>query len=268
MSIQFKYMQTIVVAALAITACSGNSDKAVSRPDNTTIAHESRNISALEFNADSAYSYVGRQVAMGPRIPGSDAHKECEQFISRFMLESGADTVSTQRGTMLAADCPLRHQAVGRCRYRQVEPQQTSAWSQRRGQRRGRTSRNSTSDWAKTPRDRCRLPVYRCRRHGRVRRIGSRGLMVPGDTDVGGPNAIYGGKPPGIRNTARHGRPPRRGFQARIRIRHICPGCQQPRMGRCQSIGIREQVRRRPRRCRYRRPHIHKPGRNPVHRHC
>ena len=104
MSIQFKYMQTIVVAALAITACSGNSDKAVSRPDNTTIAHESRNISALEFNADSAYSYVGRQVAMGPRIPGSDAHKECEQFISRFMLESGADTVSTQRGTMLAAD--------------------------------------------------------------------------------------------------------------------------------------------------------------------
>ena len=70
MSIQFKYMQTIVVAALAITACSGNSDKAVSRPDNTTIAHESRNISALEFNADSAYSYVGNGAAYtGKRCP-------------------------------------------------------------------------------------------------------------------------------------------------------------------------------------------------------
>ena len=28
-----------------------------------------------EFNADSAYTYVEKQVAFGPRVPNSEAHK-------------------------------------------------------------------------------------------------------------------------------------------------------------------------------------------------
>ena len=34
-----------------------------------------------EFSADSAYSYVARQVAFGPRVPGTASHDSCATWI-------------------------------------------------------------------------------------------------------------------------------------------------------------------------------------------
>ena len=31
----------------------------------------------VNFDADSAYSYVERQVAFGPRVPNTEAHRRC-----------------------------------------------------------------------------------------------------------------------------------------------------------------------------------------------
>lgn len=92
-------------AALALTACSGNADRSVSdRKDAAVQDDESKNITEYVFDADSAYTYVGRQVALGPRVPGSDAHGECVRFVTAQLDRFGADTVSVQRGTMQAAD--------------------------------------------------------------------------------------------------------------------------------------------------------------------
>ena len=49
-----------------------------------------------QFNADSAYHYVAKQVEFGPRVPGSDAHNACAIWLKDKMSEY-ADTVMFQR---------------------------------------------------------------------------------------------------------------------------------------------------------------------------
>ena len=49
----------------------------------------------VEFNSDSAYSYIASQVAFGPRVPGSEAHSACADYIISRL--SGADSIIVQK---------------------------------------------------------------------------------------------------------------------------------------------------------------------------
>lgn len=42
------------------------------------------------FNADSAYSYVARQCDFGPRVPGSEAHRLCGDYLQAKLAEYGS----------------------------------------------------------------------------------------------------------------------------------------------------------------------------------
>jgi len=46
-----------------------------------------------EFNADSAYRFVEQQVAFGPRIPGSEGHSDCGDYLVAKLSEYGAHVV-------------------------------------------------------------------------------------------------------------------------------------------------------------------------------
>jgi Peptidase family M28 len=59
------------------------------------------NITVPSFNADSAYAYVAKQVAFGPRIPGTAAQKNCGDWLISKMKEY-ADTVYVQSTTLTA----------------------------------------------------------------------------------------------------------------------------------------------------------------------
>ena len=48
------------------------------------------------FDADSAYAYVARQVAFGPRVPGSESHAQCARYLADQLARFGADTVIEQ----------------------------------------------------------------------------------------------------------------------------------------------------------------------------
>ena len=49
------------------------------------------------FNADSAYSYIERQVEFGPRVPNSRAHVETKEYlVSEFETSAGAGNVFVQ----------------------------------------------------------------------------------------------------------------------------------------------------------------------------
>ena len=48
-----------------------------------------------EFNADSAYAFVKAQTDFGPRVPGSEAHEQCAQWLQEKFSEY-ADTVMVQ----------------------------------------------------------------------------------------------------------------------------------------------------------------------------
>lgn len=47
-------------------------------------------------NADSLYSHVERQMAFGPRTPGSEGHKECGDMIVSRLHAYGVDSVAQQ----------------------------------------------------------------------------------------------------------------------------------------------------------------------------
>lgn len=64
---------------------------------------------APDFNADSAYVYVAEQVAFGPRVPNTPAHKACGDYLAGRLRQFGAQvyqqeaTLTAYDGTRLAA---------------------------------------------------------------------------------------------------------------------------------------------------------------------
>ncbi len=48
------------------------------------------NSSVPAFSADSAYSYIAKQVDFGPRVPNTDAHKACANYLSSELKRHGA----------------------------------------------------------------------------------------------------------------------------------------------------------------------------------
>lgn len=53
----------------------------------------------IPFTADSAYAYINRQVVFGARVPGTDGHKQCGDWLVNELRRHGAQ-VKEQRGVM------------------------------------------------------------------------------------------------------------------------------------------------------------------------
>ncbi len=64
--------------ALAVTFASCNIDNS---KRNDSGAQASAPGNEIKFNADSAYSYIKAQVSFGPRVPGTDSHRRCAEYI-------------------------------------------------------------------------------------------------------------------------------------------------------------------------------------------
>jgi|694.fasta_scaffold03048_12 glutaminyl-peptide cyclotransferase len=60
-------------------------------------------IQAPEFNADSGYYFVRRQVEFGPRVPGSKAHQSCGDWMVTELTRCGA-RVTEQKTTLKMFD--------------------------------------------------------------------------------------------------------------------------------------------------------------------
>jgi glutaminyl-peptide cyclotransferase len=58
---------------------------------------------APEFNADSAYTYIAKQVDFGPRVPNSPEHVACGDWLSSELNRHGAE-VTEQIGRVRAYD--------------------------------------------------------------------------------------------------------------------------------------------------------------------
>lgn len=56
------------------------------------------------FDADSAYSYIAEQVAFGPRVPGTDAHRACRDWLINKFRRLGIDSIIVQEATVTASN--------------------------------------------------------------------------------------------------------------------------------------------------------------------
>ena len=92
-------------AATALLSCSNRSAQE-SETTNTMV--ETSTVSSVPaqvptFDADSAYSFVEEQVSFGPRVPNTQAHKACGNYLSRQLERLGAK-VYQQNMTVSAYD--------------------------------------------------------------------------------------------------------------------------------------------------------------------
>ena len=84
-----KYIFITLATALLLASCGGNNNLSnEGQPAKKTVV-------VPQFNADSAYQYVARQTYFGPRVPLSDAHAQCAEWLTAKLNEF-ADTVIVQ----------------------------------------------------------------------------------------------------------------------------------------------------------------------------
>lgn len=83
----FIYLIHIIILA----SCSKDSKKEVAR---TEEASKKAVVAAPDFNEDSAYVYTEKQVAFGPRVPNTIAHKEAGNFFVSKLKSFGAQVIT------------------------------------------------------------------------------------------------------------------------------------------------------------------------------
>ena len=86
-----KHLIIILAVAVVLAACTGkpkaNDPNGKQEPKKTVVVPQ--------FNADSAYQYVAMQTQFGPRVPETEAHAACAEWLAAKLSES-ADTVIVQ----------------------------------------------------------------------------------------------------------------------------------------------------------------------------
>lgn len=75
--------------------------------NNTAVTQSYQQVSP-DFNSDSAYSFVDKQVAFGPRVPNTEAHKACGDYLVS-QLESFGAKVIEQKVDLKAFDGTVLH---------------------------------------------------------------------------------------------------------------------------------------------------------------
>ncbi|MCC8155587.1 MAG: M28 family peptidase [Tannerellaceae bacterium] len=71
----------------ALISCGNREGSRETKTDNSSPANTSV---TTTFNADSAYTYIEKQVSFGPRVPNSKAHKEYGNYLESELKSFGA----------------------------------------------------------------------------------------------------------------------------------------------------------------------------------
>ncbi|MDR1518019.1 MAG: M28 family peptidase [Dysgonamonadaceae bacterium] len=80
----FSFLCILAFSALLVSCNSCQSQKAIPEPYHQV---------SPDFNADSAYSYVEKQVGFGPRVPMTAAHTACGDYLAAKLSSFGAEVV-------------------------------------------------------------------------------------------------------------------------------------------------------------------------------
>ena len=102
----YTFTSLLLLLIVAAVACSNNSKKSA---DNSEEADTKSVANVPQFNADSAYQYVKSQVDFGPRVPNTDAHKACGDYLAGKLEQFGAKVYNQHinlpayNGTLLKA---------------------------------------------------------------------------------------------------------------------------------------------------------------------
>lgn len=91
----------LLLCTMALFACGQKGSSETTEP--ATEVKKTTAASAPSFDADSAYSYVDKQVSFGHRVPNTPAHKACGDYLVSELKRFGAQ-VYEQEMTLTAYD--------------------------------------------------------------------------------------------------------------------------------------------------------------------
>lgn len=83
-----KKIYIVITLLLLLLSCGGSGAKqAVTKEQEQPVYRPC-------FNGDSAYNFVSAQVAFGPRVPNSNSHKACGDWLESKLKSFGADVIA------------------------------------------------------------------------------------------------------------------------------------------------------------------------------
>lgn len=94
------FYAAVICAAIAVAAIACKTSSKTDRDDKTNTAQRLK--APVSFNRDSAYAYVRRQVAMGPRVSGTPGNMKCRDYIVSELNRHGAKNINVQTGEVKA----------------------------------------------------------------------------------------------------------------------------------------------------------------------
>jgi len=89
--------------ALLLTLCLALFHHCTSDRQKTETKAKEAALSPATFNADTAYAYVAKQVAFGPRVPNTPPQRICAAFLEKSLKRFTPDVI-VQHGTVKAYD--------------------------------------------------------------------------------------------------------------------------------------------------------------------
>jgi glutaminyl-peptide cyclotransferase len=78
----------ILIGIFLLQGCGQQNQK--TKEAQETQPTEEKQVWVPDFNADSAYYFVEKQVAFGPRVPNTKAHRQCGDYLTAKLKEFGA----------------------------------------------------------------------------------------------------------------------------------------------------------------------------------
>src|SRR2546423_60528 len=104
---ELKYISFIILACI-MASCGGGNENGENNTNPPTNSPEALLKTAPQFNEDSAYNFIKRQVDFGPRVPNSKAHDACAKYLENKLREFTPD-VTVQTGDVKAFDGTVLH---------------------------------------------------------------------------------------------------------------------------------------------------------------
>lgn len=108
---RISFIKVLALAGICMTlffSCGAAKEKTADTISLQTGADEN---AKLVFSSDSAYHYVETQVGFGPRVPGTEAHRLCGDWLAAKLNSFGAD-VTQQTASLITFDgthIPMRN---------------------------------------------------------------------------------------------------------------------------------------------------------------
>ncbi len=93
----------LLLTAIALISLGAGCNLKSSKEDEKQQTESRPKLQTPDFNADSAYYYIQRQVDFGPRVPNTPEHKACAQWLANKMDSLGAEVI-VQEGQVTAFD--------------------------------------------------------------------------------------------------------------------------------------------------------------------